>query len=243
METELSTPDPAAIDPALAHLAQPIDTYQPHPENPNEGDVGAMTLSLQQFGQYRAAVVQQSTGYVVAGNTMLAAARALGWGSLAFLVRDMDDTYAKALALTDNRQGQLARLDPERVLDWLQQVASAMPDMIPSTGYDLDWMDDTLAELGRVPVLPPTDVNAPTSPDRTEGVDRVARQPAVRYRDVVLMVPEREWEWFSAAVAELAKDMELRTTTDVVMRVVAAATSRPAPEPTPRAADQGGGGE
>lgn len=46
----------------------PVTSVTPHPRNVRHGDVGAITQSLAEFGQYRPIVVQRSTGHVLAGN-------------------------------------------------------------------------------------------------------------------------------------------------------------------------------
>ena len=66
------------IAPAIRSLAVPVADLTPHPRNARQGDVGAISESLRRFGQVLPIVVQDATGYVVAGNHLLAAAKALG---------------------------------------------------------------------------------------------------------------------------------------------------------------------
>ena len=63
----------------LTQLTIPINSIENHPRNIRQGDVGAISQSLKENGQYRPIVVQKSTGYVLAGNHTLKAAKALGW--------------------------------------------------------------------------------------------------------------------------------------------------------------------
>jgi ParB-like chromosome segregation protein Spo0J len=82
------------IDPALEHLAVPIGDLVPHPENQRLSDVEAIAASLERFGQVRPIVVQASSGYVVAGNHLLATARELGAERVAAVRVDLDDEDA-----------------------------------------------------------------------------------------------------------------------------------------------------
>lgn len=43
----------------------PVGDLTPHPDNANEGDVGAISESLERHGQYRAIVVSQATGHIL----------------------------------------------------------------------------------------------------------------------------------------------------------------------------------
>ncbi len=125
---------------AIRGHAVPIDTLRPHPRNPRQGDIGAISESLRRFGQYRVAVVQESTGYVVVGNHMLAAARALGWTELAAIRMDLTDDEAARLMVADNRTSDLATNDDSVLLELLDGLAST-PDALEGTGYDTEDMD------------------------------------------------------------------------------------------------------
>ena len=67
------------IAPELAALVVPIASLTFHPRNARQGTLEAITESLRRFGQLRPVVVQQSSMWIVAGNHLVRAARALGW--------------------------------------------------------------------------------------------------------------------------------------------------------------------
>lgn len=136
----------AKIDPALAGLAVSVDDLKPHPRNARQGDVGALTLSLRRFGQVRPVLVQRSTGFVVAGNHVLAAARALGWREVAAAVVDMDDDQALAYLVADNRLSALGYNDDSALVSILTDLAQR--DLLDGTGYDGDAVDDLLRTTG-----------------------------------------------------------------------------------------------
>lgn len=137
------------IAPQLTALAVPIDSVRPHPRNPNDGNVGAISLSLQQFAQYAPIVVQRSTGHIVKGNHTYLAARALGWTEIAANVMDMDDTQALAVLVGDNRQSELGTRDQDELAALLTELAEA--DALLGTGFDCDDVDQLIADLNAEP--------------------------------------------------------------------------------------------
>lgn len=142
------------IAPALRDLRIPIDSIAPFPTNPREGDVGAIAESLRRFGQQKPIVVQESTRYIVAGNHLWRAAKALGWGEIAANVVEMDDKTAEAYLIADNRTSELGSYDEEALGEMLRKIAQE--GNLRGTGYDGDDVDDFLRRLekesrGKVP--------------------------------------------------------------------------------------------
>lgn len=129
----------------LRPLLVPIDSVQPHPRNPRQGDVGAVSQSLDTFGQTKPIVVQDGTGYVLAGNHTWRAAKALGWPSIAVVRVAMDDTKALAYAVADNRTQELGTTDSDVLASILTELAQA--GELGGTGYDGDDVDSLLADL------------------------------------------------------------------------------------------------
>lgn len=202
------------------HLV-PIDSVQPHPDNFRQGDVGAMTESLQEFGQYRLAHVREQDGYLAIGSHLWKAAKAMGWTHIAALMRDLSEAQARKLRVADNRMADLGTYDQHAMAEQLQLMAMA-GEVTPGIGFDLDDVDDLLAEVNRTPVLPPSGTDAPIVPEGDEATrrqDRAQGQPG--YRDVKLMVPQAEWQWFSEAVQALREAYDVDGVTAVVMRAVA----------------------
>ena len=124
----------------IAHLAQPIKQFTTHPKNVRQGDVGAITQSLQSHGQYRPIVVQKSTGHILAGNHTYLAAKSLGWEQVAATFVDCDDEQAIKILLVDNRANDLAMYDDRALADVLKDLAASETGLDGSlfTGDDLD---------------------------------------------------------------------------------------------------------
>ena len=135
----------------------PLDTIQTHPENPNQGDVGAITQSLKHHGQYRAIVVSEATGNIVAGNHTYLAAKANGETSmLAHLIPGLSLEDEKRIMVADNQYARLATSDDALLVELLTELAGSQDGLI-ATGYDGDDLDLLIADLDTSQFLPVED--------------------------------------------------------------------------------------
>jgi hypothetical protein len=130
------------IQPEIAHLAVPISSLRFYARNPRQGDIGAISQSLEHHGQFRPLVVNKRTSEVLAGNHTLAAARALGWEEIAVTYVDVDEAQAAKIVLADNRASDLATQDAHKLAELLQSVGD-----LAGTLYDGDALDALLADL------------------------------------------------------------------------------------------------
>lgn len=112
-----------------------------HPQNPNRGNVDAIVRSIEANGFFGALVVQQSTGYVLAGNHRLDAAIALAMPTVPVLYVEVDDATAKRILLADNRTAELAYRDPAAVLAILDEIG-AHADTLAGVGFSLDDVEE-----------------------------------------------------------------------------------------------------
>jgi ParB-like chromosome segregation protein Spo0J len=135
---------PSHIAPPLAGLAVPIGSVKPHPRNARHGDIGAITESLKRFGQQKPIVVQDSSGFVVAGNHLLRSAIALGWSEVAVNRVKMTDAEAKAFMVADNRTADLGTYDESLLTELLSEIASS--SSLAGTGYDQGDLDERMAQ-------------------------------------------------------------------------------------------------
>jgi ParB-like chromosome segregation protein Spo0J len=127
-----------------------IDDLKPHPDNPRVGEVGTIAASIDAHGFYGAVVVQKSTGFVLAGNHRLSAARAKGLTQVPAIYIDADETLAKRILLVDNRASERATWDHEALAELLGDLDADGVDLA-SIGYDpadLDALNEYLANLG-----------------------------------------------------------------------------------------------
>jgi len=156
----------------------PIDRLTPHPDNPRQGDIGAITQSIEQNGWYGTLVAQHSTGHVLAGNHRLQAARQLGIESLPVWWVDCDDTQARRILLADNRTNDLATYDNDLLTELLAGLAST--DDLLGSGYDGDDLDDLLGDIT-------TDVND----DPGAGAGAVPDDPITERGDLIILGQHR----------------------------------------------------
>lgn len=140
----------AKIAPPLLKHVVPIDSLKPWPGNPRQGDIEAMAASLNTNGQYRVAVVQESSGQICAGNHMwLAAKDELGWDELAAITLDISDEEAKRILAADNGVGEKGSFNEYLLADLLHDLAGS--DLgLEGTGYNPADLED-LANLLSAP--------------------------------------------------------------------------------------------
>ncbi len=136
------------IGEALHHLAVPIDDLTPDPENARLHDQinrEAIRASLEKFGQMIPIVVQRDGMVVRVGNGRLQEAKELGWTHIAAIVTDTPAPVMKALAIADNRTGELARWhrgELARLLDELQDIEG---ELIEGVGFDMREVESLIA--------------------------------------------------------------------------------------------------
>jgi ParB-like chromosome segregation protein Spo0J len=114
-----------------------VDVLRSHPDNPREGDIGAITESLREFGQFKP-VVANMDGTILAGNHVVAAARALGWVKVDVVWVDVDDEQALRILLVDNRTADLASYEDDALRRLLLSVN------LDGTGWSPDDVEDIL---------------------------------------------------------------------------------------------------
>ena len=120
----------------LAPLMQPIDSVQQHPENYNNGDLDAIVESIEVNGMYRPVYVQQSTGYIVAGNHTWLACKMLEATEIPVVYVDLNQHQARKILVADNQVAKLARPDDAQLLDLLDRIA--VDDGLAGTGFNED---------------------------------------------------------------------------------------------------------
>lgn len=117
-----------------------VDDLTPHPDNPNRGDVDAIVESMENFGQYRAIVVNQN-GVIIAGHHVWEAARRLNYPQILCNVVQADETETLRMLLADNRLAERGEgNDLDRLLAALEKVAQDNEDAFLGTGYDTDYL-------------------------------------------------------------------------------------------------------
>lgn len=128
----------------------PLLSVRPHPRNPREGDIGAISESLRILGQYRPIVVNKNDYTILIGNHTWQAAYALEWKEISVTWVDVDEEQATRILLADNKTADLATYDDEE----LQILLSSLTEF-SGTGFDGDDVDSILTGYEGTP-LPKT---------------------------------------------------------------------------------------
>ena len=110
----------------LSNSVENVDpnTLELHPENPRQGDIGAIVTSIEQNGWYGTLIAQQKSRRVLAGNHRLQAALALDMKEVPVYWVDVDDTEAQRILLADNRVSDLATWDDSILVGLLEGLAN-----------------------------------------------------------------------------------------------------------------------
>jgi ParB-like chromosome segregation protein Spo0J len=129
----------------LKVLLIPIEGIAKYPNNPRRGDEKKIQESLERFGQQKPIVVAKETKFIVAGNHVYGAAKALGWTHIAAVVTDLSDKDAKAYLIADNRMSDIGDYNDSALALILEDLATS--GSLDGTGFDSDDLDTLLAKL------------------------------------------------------------------------------------------------
>lgn len=155
MATPLPTKKPKEAPP-LEFVKQryqedcPVDAVRPHPQNANEGDVGTVYHSQGRNGFYGVIYVQESTGFIVAGNTRYFAACHHGAKTIPVLWLDIDDAKARRILAVDNRARDLANYNAGGLEDLLNAILTES-GTLDGTGFDDEAFQDLHEQLHSAP--------------------------------------------------------------------------------------------
>lgn len=165
----------------------PLKTLKPHPENPRKGNVAGIAESIAVTGFYGTIIVQQSTGYVLAGNHRLQAAKKAGAKEVPVTYVDVDDAGAKRILLGDNRLNDVAEYDDKLLADVLQGILNE-EGTLEGTGYN----DDDLAEI----LLRAEGEEDFSGESEIEHEDKPARNVIIQY-NIVFDTEQQQDTWFA----------------------------------------------
>ena len=120
---------------------------QPHPENYNHGDPDAIGDSLDRHGQFRAIVVSEVTGNILAGShTFIAAKQSGDLKMLAHLLPNLTPEEEISIMVADNRIADLAHTDDHILAGHLQTLSESESGLV-GTGWDADNYDGLMSDL------------------------------------------------------------------------------------------------
>ena len=128
--------------------ACPIDSLQPHPDNPREADCGAIHESIKHNGFYGAIVAQKATGYILAGNHRYKTLIAQGATTIPTIWIDCDAAAAKRILIADNRLADIASYNEPALAELLEQIKIDETNLgWQGTGWDDESFQNLLGDL------------------------------------------------------------------------------------------------
>ena len=145
--------------PKTAAVFVDVKALTPWAKNPRKNDpaVKAVADSIKRFGFGAPLLARQANGEIIAGHTRLKAAIKLGLTEVPVRYLDLTESEAHALALADNKVGELAEWDENKLLETLRDLESSgvNTDGLGWTADELAKMllDSTPAEDDEPPVL------------------------------------------------------------------------------------------
>lgn len=113
-----------------------LDDLTPYENNPrlNDGAVDAVAKSIEEFG-FKVPIVIDKDGVIVAGHTRLKAAKQLAIDEVPCIIADdLSDEELKAFRLADNKVGELAEWDFDKLEAELKDIDFDMSDF----GFDFN---------------------------------------------------------------------------------------------------------
>jgi len=151
-----TTPNTAPQGPTLAPAAtyEPTGSLVPWAKNPrkNAHAVGPVAESIKRFGFGAPIIARRADRVVIAGHTRLLAAKQLGLATVPVRFVDLDEAQSAALALADNKLGELADWDFSGLTDVLNEMSAE--DRL-GLGWSDAEMSGLLAGLTRLDEPPP----------------------------------------------------------------------------------------
>jgi len=122
-----------------------IEDLVPWTENPRDNDhaVDEVAKSLERFGWGAVIIARRENGRVIAGHTRLKAAIKLGHEKVPVRFVDITEHESRALALADNRLGELA--------NWSQDLSKILSEL-DKDEVNLDGLGWSLVELEKLMV-------------------------------------------------------------------------------------------
>jgi ParB-like chromosome segregation protein Spo0J len=126
-----------AIDNGPAAVFVPLDKLKPWAKNPRKNDsaVTAVANSIVRFGFGAPLLARKETGEIIAGHTRLKAAIRLKLEAVPVRYLDITETEAHALAIADNKVGEIAEWDAVVLADVLRDLEAAGAK-IDDLGFD-----------------------------------------------------------------------------------------------------------
>lgn len=122
--------------PEAAAVWVPIERLRPWPGNPrkNAKAVDEVARAIKRFGWGAPIVARDADGEIIAGHTRYLAAQKLGIDRVPVRFLKLDPADAHLLAVADNKTGEIAEWDDDKLAAVLAELRAADVDLLEGTG-------------------------------------------------------------------------------------------------------------
>ena len=170
----------------------PVGRLTPHPQNPNEADLGCIYESIRVNGFFGSVIAQKSTRHILCGNHRYLSALKLGYTELPVTWVDCSDEEALRILLVDNRSARLGVDNATKLAELLAGLADTEIGL-SGVGYDTDFLDDLLQDLAR-DATPAEQPAPPPAQEETRPGVIVFCETAVEQENVYRRLSEMGWD-------------------------------------------------
>ena len=140
-------PPPTTAPDIPAAVWVPHDRVHGWADNPRHNDgepVEEVAKSIAEFGWGKPVLARLANGEIIAGHTSMKAGASLDFlfpgqpapGMIPVRFLDLSEAKAHKLAIVDNKTGELASWDPEKLADELGKIEEAGEDLTELPGFD-----------------------------------------------------------------------------------------------------------
>ena len=168
----------AEQDSPAAEWVNPAE-LEPWDDNPRLNQpIRSVMASIEEFGFGAPIVARRSDGRIIAGHTRWKAAMQMDLKQVPVRFMDLDDDQAAALAIADNRIGELAAWDTDGLKDVLAEISD---DALTKLGWGADDLQALMADpeagtgfldgLGEDGDTPPSGQPAPGTTPAASGAE------------------------------------------------------------------------
>ena len=128
-----------------------VAALTPWADNPRQNDkaIREVERSIARFGFAAPIVANLRDSTIIAGHTRFAAAQRLGLERVPVRWLDLEPADARALALADNRLGEIATWDDDKLRDVLRELRDADATLLTQTGFSDAELRGLLGEAER----------------------------------------------------------------------------------------------
>lgn len=124
----------------------PIESLEPHPQNPNRGNKVLISESIDEHGFFGRILVQESRNRIIAGQHRWDTARSKGATEIPVEFIECDDETALRILLVDNESARQGENDKDVLAELLAGLSNTEKGLL-GTGYTTDFLDNLIGEV------------------------------------------------------------------------------------------------